>query len=261
MAELSTGSTEIVALRHGYSGRSMLAQSLTGALDLARAADAGRRASSTRVVALLLPLPAEADVPLLRHRLREGHRGAHPHDDDRPRRRASSRSRSRASAASSRRRRSTSRSPSRSSGSTAASSSATRSRRASAARAARCGASSTGASQPDIMTMAKGIANGLPARRHDRDAGDRGRVEGADDLDLRRQPGLARGRERDDPDHRGGRPRRQRGADGRDPARRARGAPARASRRSIGDVRGMGLMQASSSSRTRRPATARPIRP
>ena len=29
MAELSTGSTEIIALRHGYSGRSMLAQSLT----------------------------------------------------------------------------------------------------------------------------------------------------------------------------------------------------------------------------------------
>jgi 4-aminobutyrate aminotransferase-like enzyme len=29
MAELATGSTEIVALRHGYSGRSMLAQSLT----------------------------------------------------------------------------------------------------------------------------------------------------------------------------------------------------------------------------------------
>ena len=30
MAELATGSTEIIALRHGYSGRSMLAQSLTG---------------------------------------------------------------------------------------------------------------------------------------------------------------------------------------------------------------------------------------
>jgi len=30
MAQLSTGSTEIVVLRHGYSGRSMLAQSLTG---------------------------------------------------------------------------------------------------------------------------------------------------------------------------------------------------------------------------------------
>jgi 4-aminobutyrate aminotransferase-like enzyme len=29
MAELATGSTEIIALRHGYSGRSMLAQSLT----------------------------------------------------------------------------------------------------------------------------------------------------------------------------------------------------------------------------------------
>ena len=29
MAELFTGSTEVVALRHGYSGRSMLAQSLT----------------------------------------------------------------------------------------------------------------------------------------------------------------------------------------------------------------------------------------
>jgi 4-aminobutyrate aminotransferase-like enzyme len=30
MAQLSTGNSEIVALRHGYSGRSMLAQSLTG---------------------------------------------------------------------------------------------------------------------------------------------------------------------------------------------------------------------------------------
>src|SRR5450755_293506 len=30
MAELATGSTEFVALRHGYSGRSMLAQSVTG---------------------------------------------------------------------------------------------------------------------------------------------------------------------------------------------------------------------------------------
>ena len=30
MAELATGSTEIIALRHGYSGRSTLAQSLTG---------------------------------------------------------------------------------------------------------------------------------------------------------------------------------------------------------------------------------------
>ncbi len=30
LAQLSTGATEIVALRHGYSGRSMLAQSLTG---------------------------------------------------------------------------------------------------------------------------------------------------------------------------------------------------------------------------------------
>jgi alanine-glyoxylate transaminase/(R)-3-amino-2-methylpropionate-pyruvate transaminase len=30
MAQLATGSTEIIALRHGYSGRSMLAQSLTG---------------------------------------------------------------------------------------------------------------------------------------------------------------------------------------------------------------------------------------
>src|SRR5450631_3069064 len=29
MAELATGSTEFVALRHGYSGRSMLAQSVT----------------------------------------------------------------------------------------------------------------------------------------------------------------------------------------------------------------------------------------
>ena len=103
----------------------------------------GRQA---RRVALLLPLPAAADVSLLRNRLRQGHRRAHPHDDDGPRRRVHRRADPGRRRASSRLRRSTSRSRSRSSGSSAASSSATRSRRGSAARAARCGASSTGAS-------------------------------------------------------------------------------------------------------------------
>ena len=61
LAQLSTGATEIVALRHGYSGRSMLAQSLTGAVVLAPASDAGRGRQARRL-ALLLPLPAQADL-------------------------------------------------------------------------------------------------------------------------------------------------------------------------------------------------------
>jgi hypothetical protein len=81
-----------------------------------------------RARSVLLPLPAEADLSVVRHRVREGHRRAHPHDDQRARRGVSSRSRSRASAGSSRRRRSTSRSRCRSCASTAASSSATRCR-------------------------------------------------------------------------------------------------------------------------------------
>ncbi len=47
LAQVSTGAQEIIALRHGYSGRSMLAQSLTAHVDLARRADADRRRSST----------------------------------------------------------------------------------------------------------------------------------------------------------------------------------------------------------------------
>src|SRR6266540_3905517 len=48
---------------------------------LARPADADRR-HQARGVPLLLPLPAPPDLPLLRHRLRQRHRGADPHDDD-----------------------------------------------------------------------------------------------------------------------------------------------------------------------------------
>ena len=47
MAMLATGSPEIVALRHGYSGRSMLAQSLT-AHSPWRALPTQSPASSTR---------------------------------------------------------------------------------------------------------------------------------------------------------------------------------------------------------------------
>ena len=64
------------------------------------------------------------------------------------------------------------------------------------------------------------------ARRLHRHAGNRGFAEGAHDLDVRRQPrGLRRG-ERHDPDHRRGGSRRQRRAHGADPAGRLRGAQA-----------------------------------
>ena len=174
MAQAHTGRTEIVALRHGYSGRSMLAQSLDRRTR--RGARCRRRspASSTRR-ALLLPLPARPHVPVLRHRVREGHRGADPDDDDGQHRRASSPSRSWASAASSRR------PPEyfeiavgivRKYGGVFI------------CDEVQTGFGRTGGKmwgiehwgvEPDIMTMAKGIANGLPARRHDRDARDRRR--------------------------------------------------------------------------------------
>ena len=86
LAQLHTGSTEIIALRHGYSGRSMLAQSLT-AVSTWKPLPAQVAGVKHAHVAVLLPLPAEADVPLLRRRVREGHRGADPHDDVGPRRR------------------------------------------------------------------------------------------------------------------------------------------------------------------------------
>ena len=86
LAQLFTGSTEIVALRHGYSGRSMLAQSLT-AHSTWRPLPTQVAGGQARGVAVLLPLPAQAHVPVLRRRLREGHRGADPDDDDRAHRR------------------------------------------------------------------------------------------------------------------------------------------------------------------------------
>ena len=243
MAQLSTGSSEIIALRHGYSGRSMLAQSLTGALLLARAADAGRR-HQARDVALLLPLPAEADVPTpaaspaprtSRSSSARRRPAASP---------ASSPSRSRASEASSRRRPSTSRSPSASSRSTAASSSATRSRPASAAPAGRWWGIEHWGVQPDIMTMAKGIANGLPLGVTIATPEIAAALEGADDLDVRRQPGLLRGRQRDRSDHRGGGPASATPSGwARSCGRGSKSCSARFPK-NIGDVRGMGLMQA-----------------
>jgi alanine-glyoxylate transaminase/(R)-3-amino-2-methylpropionate-pyruvate transaminase len=161
LAQVYTGRLEIIALRHGYSGRSILAQSLTAQAPVARRALAGR-GDQARAGALLLPLPAQA------RRTRPAGspaRRTSRSSSGRPRpgrSRASSPSRSRASAASSRRRRSTSRSPSASSGNTAASSSATRSRRASAAPGRHWFGISHWNVEPEIMTMAKGVANGMP---------------------------------------------------------------------------------------------------
>ena len=57
------GATEIVALRHGYSGRSMLAQSLTAHSTWRAAADAGRRRSSTRVSPYCYRCPLKLTYP------------------------------------------------------------------------------------------------------------------------------------------------------------------------------------------------------
>jgi 4-aminobutyrate aminotransferase-like enzyme len=86
VAQVFTGALEIIALRHGYSGRSMLAQSLDRALELPRRADADRGHQACPL-ALLLPLPAGPDVPELRREVRAGHQGADPHDHDRQDRR------------------------------------------------------------------------------------------------------------------------------------------------------------------------------
>ena len=53
---------ELIALRHGYSGRSLLAQSLTAHAKLPRHPDAGRR-HQARARALLLPLPLRPEYP------------------------------------------------------------------------------------------------------------------------------------------------------------------------------------------------------
>ena len=79
--------------------------------------------------------------------------------------------------------------------------------------------------EPDIMTMAKGIANGMPLGVTIATPEIAG-VEGADDLDVRRQSGLVRRRERDDRDHRGGQPRRRTRPSWGSACARARGAAA-----------------------------------
>ncbi len=75
--------------------------------------------------------------------------------------------------------------------------------------------------QPDIMTMAKGVANGLPLGVTIATPEIAAVAQGADHLDLRRQSRLLRRGQRDAPDHRGGEPRGQRREDGAPPARRA----------------------------------------
>ena len=142
---------------HGPVGSHRAAARLLGPLDARPVADGSlhvapalheNRGHQARAHSVLLPLPDAPDVSLVRHRLRDRHRGASSERRPPVASRRSSPSRSRGSAASSRRRPSTSRSRSRSYASTAESSSATRSRPGSAAPGRRCGASSTGASSP-----------------------------------------------------------------------------------------------------------------
>jgi alanine-glyoxylate transaminase / (R)-3-amino-2-methylpropionate-pyruvate transaminase len=149
---------ELIALRHGYSGARARPERHR-ALEVPRLAHADRR-HQARAFALLLPLPVQAHLPELRRRVREGHRGAHP--DDHHGKIAGFMAE-----------------PIQGVGgfitppteyfqiaveivrATAASSSATRCRPASAAPAKMWGIEHYGV-EPDIMTMAKGIANGLP---------------------------------------------------------------------------------------------------
>ena len=186
----------------------MLAQSLTAHSNVPRGARRRSPAIKHAHVAVLLPLPVRRSrTRRCGVRVRAGHRGADPDDDDRPDRRHSSPSRSRASAASSRRRRSTSRSRSTSSASTAACSSATRCRPASAAPAARWWGIEHEGVEPDIMTMAKGIANGMPIGGTIATPAIADSWKALHHLHLRRQPDLGGRGERDDRRHRGAEPR------------------------------------------------------
>ena len=142
--------------------------------------DADRRRSSTRTPPYCYRCPFKPQVPELRREVRAGHRGPDPDDDHGAHRRLPRRADpggrrlhhgARRLLQDRGRHRQEVRRPLHL---------ATRCRRASAAPATRCGASSTTtASSPDIMTMAKGIANGLPI--------------GADHRDRRRSPTRGRG--------------------------------------------------------------------
>ena len=59
LAQIATGRQELIALRHGYSGRSMLAQSLTAHAKY-RAVPTQIAGDQARALAVLLPLPARA---------------------------------------------------------------------------------------------------------------------------------------------------------------------------------------------------------
>ena len=64
LAQICTGRQEIIALRHGYSGRSMLAQSLTAHSTYRARADADRRRSSTRRRRTATAARSRLDVPV-----------------------------------------------------------------------------------------------------------------------------------------------------------------------------------------------------
>ena len=101
---------------------------------------------------------------------------------------------------------------------------ATRCRRASGAPAARCGASSTRASQPDIMTMAKGIANGYPISAVLTTGAIADAWKGGNISTFGGNPISSRRGQRHDRRDRRGQARRERRGDGQGPPRGARGA-------------------------------------
>ena len=80
--------------------------------------------------------------------------------------------------------------------------------------------------EPDIMTMAKGIANGLPLGACIATPEIAASLKALTISTFGGNPVVVRRGERDDPHHRGRGPGRQRRADGTDPARRLRGAEA-----------------------------------
>ena len=98
--------------------------------------------------------------------------------------------------------------------------------------------------EPDIMTMAKGIANGLPLGVTIATPEIAASLKALTISTFGGNPVSLRRRERDAPDHRGGGPAGQRRADGARCCARAWRSFKRRFPKAIGDVRGMGLMQA-----------------
>ena len=196
LAQAHTGRQELIALRHGYSGRSLLAQSLVGARQVPRHPDAGR-GHQARARAVLLPLPVQPEVPELRPEVRQGRRGADPDDDHGPdcrRHRRAHHGRRRLHHAA------------RGLDEGRSSDIIRKYGGIFIADEVQTGFGRTGGKMwgiehdgvtPDVMTMAKGIANGYPISAVLATTRHRRRVEGRQHLDLRRQPHLVDRGQRD----------------------------------------------------------------